>query len=136
MEKYYECRKCKKTTYSTPNINDWLCLECRSLQLKMVYEEKRLKTLTKKELVTEVRKLREKCNKIFEEEAHESNYSDNISNDDQDKDDYVPPTPGMKKPVRRSIFKKSSNTEAQRQRHNTMIVPKETVTKNLTLLEF
>ena len=113
MEKYYECRKCKKMTYSTPNINDWLCLECRSLQLRMVYEEKRVKTLTKKELAIEVRKLREKCNKIFEEEPHESDYSDNISSEDQEKDDYIPPTPAKKNPVKRKIFQKSSNTEEQ-----------------------
>ena len=67
-------------TYSTPNINDWYCLECRSLQLRMVYEEKRIKTLTKKELAAEVKKLRAKCEKIFEEEeTYERDLNDGIS---------------------------------------------------------
>ena len=67
-------------TYSTPHSNDWLCLECRLLQLQMLYEEKKAATLTKKELTAEIRKLRAKCEKIFtEEETYESDLSNRIS---------------------------------------------------------
>ena len=102
MEKHYECRQCKKMTYGMPNLNDWLCLQCRSLQLSMVYEEKRLQTLTKKELTVEVKKLRENCNKIFDEEENESDLSDHIFSDSNKEDDYVPQSP--KKNVKRRIF--------------------------------
>ena len=47
-------------------------------------------------LTTEVKKLCEKCNKIFEEEQNESDFSDRISNDSKE-DDYVPPTPSLQK---------------------------------------
>ena len=105
MEKYYECRKCKKT-YSRPHLNDWLCLECRLLQLRMVYEKKRAATLTKKKLTDEIRKLRTKCEKIFakEEETDESNLSDRISSDDNKEEDYVPPTPQTTMTAKRKIF--------------------------------
>lgn len=94
-------------TYSTPNINDWYCLECRSLQLRMVYEEKRIKTLTKKELAAEVKKLRAKCEKIFEEEeTYERDLNDGISSEDGKEEDYLPPIPEQRKSVKRE--KKSS----------------------------
>ena len=112
MEKYYECRKCKKSTYSTPNLNDWLRLECRSLQLRIIYEEKHIKTLTKSELTKAVKKLREKCNKIFEEEVSESDLSDHISGDDNELE-YLPPTPIQKNPVKRKIFTSDARKEIQ-----------------------
>ena len=113
MEKYYECRKCKKMTYSTPHLNDWLCLECRLLQLRMVYEEKRAATLTKKELTDEVRKLRAKCEKIFaEEETDESDLSDRISSDDNKEEDYVPPTPQTTRTAKRKIFALQSQSSS------------------------
>ena len=68
----------------------------------MVYEEKRLQTLTKKELTVAVKKLREKCNKIFDEEENESDLSDHIFSDSNKEDDYVPQSP--KKNVKRRIF--------------------------------
>ena len=102
MEKYNESRKWKKMTYSTPNINDWYCLECRSLQLRMVYEEKRIKTLTKKELAAEAKKLRAKCEKIFEEEeTYERDLNDGISSEDDKEEDYLPPIPKQRKLVKR-----------------------------------
>ena len=118
MEKYYECRKCKKT-YSRPHLNDWLCLECRLLQLRMVYKKKRAATLAKKELTDEIRKLRTKCEKIFakEEETDESNLSDRISSDDNKEEDYVPPTPQTTMTAKRKIFalqSQSSNTSKRK----------------------
>ena len=111
MEKYYECRKCKKMTYSTPHLNDWLCLQCRLLQLRMVYEEKRAETLTKKELTAEVKKLRVKCEKIFEEEQNfESDLSDHISSEDTKEGDYVPPTPEATVLTKRKIFPPQSQS--------------------------
>ena len=105
MEKFYECRKCKKT-YSRPHLNDWLCLECRLLQLQMVYEKKRAATLTMKELTDEIRKLRAKCEKIFakEEETYESDLSDRISSGDNKDEGYVPPTPQTTMTAKRKIF--------------------------------
>ena len=105
MEKYYECRKCKKMTYSTPHLNDWLCLQCRLLQLRMVYEEKRATTLTKKELTAEAKKLRAKCEKIFkEEETYKSDLSGCISSKDNKEEDYVPPMPEQRKSAKRKFF--------------------------------
>ena len=106
MEKYYECRKCKKMTHSTPHLYDWLCLQCRLLQLRMVYEEKRATTMTKKELTAEVKKLRAKCEKIFdEEETYESDLSNRMSSEDKrSEEDYVPPTSEQRKSAKRKIF--------------------------------
>ena len=112
MGKYYECRKCKKMTYSTPHLNDWLCLECRLLQLQMLYEEKKAATLTKKEFTAEIRKLRAKCEKIFTEETYESNLSNHISSDDTKEEDYLPPTPQTTMTAKRKIFSPQSQSSS------------------------
>ena len=54
-------------------------------------------------LTIEVKKLREKWNKVFEEEQNESDFSDHIPNDSKE-GDYVPRTPSQKKNVKRKIF--------------------------------
>ena len=109
-------------TYSTPHLNNWLCLEWRLLQLRMVYEQKRAATLTKKELTDEVRKLRAKCEKIFaEEETYQSDLSDRISSDDNKEQDYVPPTPQTTMTAKRKIFalqSQSSNTSKRKKVHS------------------
>ena len=113
MGKYYECRKCKKMTYSTPHSNDWLCLECRLLQLQMLYEERKAATLTKKELTAEIRKLRAKCEKIFtEEETYESDLSNRISSDDTKEEDYLPPKPQTTITAKRKFFSPQSQSSS------------------------
>ena len=92
QEKTYECRNCKKLTTGFPTVLRNKCLLCRNMELRQNYEQTRLKTLKKKELIIEHKKLLAKIKSTGEE--NEEILDDDISLSDNDKDeDYVPPTP-------------------------------------------
>ena len=60
-EKTHECVKCKKLCVGYPATNRNKCLACRNVELRTYYEEKRMESLSKKELILENRKLEKKA---------------------------------------------------------------------------
>ena len=87
----YECVSCKKLTEGFPTTLRRKCLVCRNLELEMRYRKHFFDSFSKKELADCHRELIQKL-KV------EEDYSDGLSENDNDSDDidFVPPTPQHK----------------------------------------
>ena len=101
----YCCRVCKKYYMAVKEDKDMLCLECKNLEMRLIYEKERVSYLTEVQLKLENKKLKEKLRNI---EHAEYDY-DSISEEDRGDDgDYIPETPTKKNTKRfKSVYQTS-----------------------------
>ena len=103
----YECVSCKTLTEGFPTTLRRKCLVCRNLELEMRYRKHFFDSFSKKELADRHRELIQKL-------KDEEDYSDGLSENDNDSDDidFVPPTPqqtGKSKNRKKIIYYKTKS---------------------------
>ena len=127
-EKTYECVKCKKLCVGYPATNRSKCLACRNVKLRTYYEEKRMESLSKKELILENRKLEKKLLSLNKDDDYNS-VSDPLSEvSDREKDqDYVPETPqrsSKRSLIKRKIVQQETEKNPKKQKTDFSIATK------------
>ena len=109
MEKSYECRTCKKLCVGFRATYRNQCMQCRVLEMRIIYERERLGILGKRELEIEHRRLQKKLKKTDEYAMCD----DDISQSEKSSDTgYVAETP-VKKRVS-SLTQRSHKRKTQR----------------------